>query len=82
MVTSIVSSLTNIPVKEYCNDRRSYNYRTSSSNRRIERKIVDAHRAGVKSGIPKENERFIDMPKKIVDEIKITPVEFADQVLK
>jgi ATP-dependent Lon protease len=33
--------------------------------------------------IPKENEKdLVDMPKKIVDDIKITPVEYADQVLK
>ena len=33
--------------------------------------------------IPKENEKdLIDMPKKIIDDIKITPVENADQVLK
>ena len=25
---------------------------------------------------------LVDMPKKIIDEIKITPVEFADEVLK
>jgi ATP-dependent Lon protease len=43
-----------------------------------------AHRAGIKEVIiPKENEKdLVDMPKKIIDEIKITPVEFADQVLK
>ena len=40
--------------------------------------------AGIKEVIiPKENEKdLVDMPKKIVDEIKITPVEYADQVLK
>ena len=33
--------------------------------------------------IPKENEKdLVDMPKKIIDDIKITPVEFADQVVK
>ncbi len=43
-----------------------------------------AHRAGIKEVIiPKENEKdLVDMPKKILDEIKITPVEFADQVIK
>jgi ATP-dependent Lon protease len=43
-----------------------------------------AHRAGIKEVIiPKENEKdLVDMPKKIIDEIKITPVEVADQVLK
>ena len=33
--------------------------------------------------IPKENVKdLIDMPKKIIDDIKITPVEHADEVLK
>ena len=33
--------------------------------------------------IPKENEKdLVDMPKKIIDDIKITPVEYADQVIK
>ena len=32
---------------------------------------------------PKENEKdLVDMPKKIIDDIKITPVEYADEVLK
>ena len=35
------------------------------------------------SSIPKENEKdLVDMPKKIIDDIKITPVEYADQVIK
>ena len=47
-------------------------------------KLLAAHRAGIKEVlIPKENEKdLVDMPKKIIDEIKITPVEFADEVLK
>ena len=33
--------------------------------------------------IPKENEKdLVDMPKKIIDDIKISPVDHADQVLK
>ena len=37
----------------------------------------------LKKLIPKENEKdLVDMPKKIIDEIKITPVEYADEVLK
>ena len=47
-------------------------------------KLLAAHRAGIKEVlIPKENEKdLVDMPKKILDDIKITPVEFADQVVK
>ena len=50
----------------------------------LKEKLLAAHRAGIKEVlIPKENEKdLIDMPKKIIDEIKITPVEYADEVLK
>ena len=50
----------------------------------LKEKLLAAHRAGVKKVlIPKENEKdLVDMPKKIIDEIKITPVEYADEVLK
>ena len=50
----------------------------------LKEKLLAAHRAGIKEVlIPKENEKdLVDMPKKIIDEIKITPVEFADEVLK
>ena len=50
----------------------------------LKEKLLAAHRAGIKEVlIPKENEKdLIDMPKKIIDDIKITTVEFADQVLK
>ena len=50
----------------------------------LKEKLLAAHRAGIKQVlIPKDNEKdLIDIPKKIIDEIKITPVEFADEVLK
>jgi len=50
----------------------------------LKEKLLAAHRAGIKEVIiPKENEKdLVDMPKKIIDEIKISTVEFADQVLK
>jgi ATP-dependent Lon protease len=50
----------------------------------LKEKLLAAHRAGIKEVlIPKENEKdLVDMPKKIVDDIKITPVDHADQVLK
>ena len=50
----------------------------------LKEKLLAAHRAGIKEVlIPKENEKdLIDMPKKIVDDIKITSVENADQVVK
>ena len=51
---------------------------------RLKEKLLAAHRAGIKQVlIPKENEKdLVDMPKKIIDDIKIIPVENADEVLK
>ena len=50
----------------------------------LKEKLLAAHRAGIKEVlIPKENEKdLVDMPKKIIDDVKITPVEYADQVIK
>ena len=85
MVTSIVSSLTNIPVRK---DVAMTGEVTITGQvlpiGGLKEKLLAAHRAGIKEVIiPKENEKdLVDMPKKIIDEIKITPVEFADQVLK
>ncbi|SMF74170.1 endopeptidase La [Candidatus Pelagibacter sp. HIMB1321] len=85
MVTSIVSSLTNIPIRR---DIAMTGEVTITGQvlpiGGLKEKLLAAHRAGIKEAIiPKENEKdLIDMPKKIIDEIKITPVEFADQVLK
>ena len=85
MVTSIVSSLTNIPVRR---DVAMTGEVTITGQvlpiGGLKEKLLAAHRAGIKEVIiPKENEKDLaDMPKKIIDEIKITPVEYADQVLK
>ena len=85
MVTSIVSSLTNISVRK---DIAMTGEVTITGQvlpiGGLKEKLLAAHRAGIKEVIiPKENEKdLVDMPKKIIDEIKITPVEFADQVLK
>ena len=85
MVTSIVSSITNIPVKR---DVAMTGEVTLTGQvlpiGGLKEKLIAAHRAGIKQVlIPKENEKdLVDMPKKIIDEIKITPVEYADEVLK
>ena len=85
MVTSIVSSITNIPVKR---DVAMTGEVTLTGQvlpiGGLKEKLLAAHRAGIKHVlIPKENEKdLVDMPKKIIDEIKITTVEHADEVLK
>ena len=50
----------------------------------LKEKLLAAHRAGVKKVlIPKENEKdLVDVPQKVKDDIKIIPVESADEVLK
>ena len=85
MVTSIVSSITNIPVRK---DLAMTGEVTLTGQvlqiGGLKEKLLAAHRAGIKEVlIPKENEKdLVDMPKKIMDDIKITPVEHADQVIK
>jgi len=85
MVTSIVSSITNIPVRK---DLAMTGEVTLTGQvlqiGGLKEKLLAAHRAGIKEVlIPKENEKdLVDMPKKILDDIKITPVEHADQVIK
>ena len=85
MVTSIVSSITGIPVRK---DVAMTGEVTLTGQvlpiGGLKEKLLAAHRAGIKEVlIPKENEKdLIDMPKKIIDDIKITPVEYADQVIK
>ena len=85
MVTSIVSSITNIPVrKELAMTGEVTLTGQVLPIGGLKEKLLAAHRAGIKEVlIPKENEKdLVDMPKKIIDEIKITSVEFADEVLK
>jgi ATP-dependent Lon protease, bacterial type len=85
MVTSIVSSITNIPVRR---DLAMTGEVTLTGQvlpiGGLKEKLLAAHRAGIKEVlIPKENEKdLVDMPKKIIDDIKITSVEYADQVVK
>ena len=85
MVTSIVSALTNIPVRR---DVAMTGEVTLTGQvlpiGGLKEKLLAAHRAGIKQVlIPKENEKdLVDMPKKIIDDIKITSVDNADEVLK
>ena len=85
MVTSIVSSITNNPVHKHV----AMTGEVTLSGQVLQigglkEKLLAAHRAGIKEVlIPKENEKdLVDIPKKIIEAIKITPVEYADEVLK
>ena len=85
MVTSIVSSITNIPV----NREIAMTGEVTITGQVLQigglkEKLLAAHRAGVKKVlIPKENEKdLVDIPKKVREDIKIIPVESADEVLK
>ena len=85
MVTSIVSSISKISIRK---DVAMTGEVTLTGQvlpiGGLKEKLLAAHRAGIKEVIiPKENEKdLVDMPKKIIDDIKITPVEHADQVIK
>jgi ATP-dependent Lon protease len=85
MVTSIVSAITNNPVRR---DIAMTGEVTLTGQvlpiGGLKEKLLAAHRAGIKQVlIPKDNEKdLVDMPKKIIDDIKITPVTHADEVLK
>ena len=85
MVTSIVSSITKIPVNK---DVAMTGEVTITGQvlpiGGLKEKLLAAHRAGIKEVlIPKENKKdLVDIPKKVKDDIKITTVETADEVLK
>ena len=85
MVTSIVSSITGVPV-----DRNIA--MTGEVTLRghvlpiggLKEKLLAAHRAGItKAIIPDENSKdLVEIPKKILDDIKIHCVKTVDEVLK
>ena len=85
MVTSIVYSITKIPVNK---DVAMTGEVTLTGQvlpiGGLKEKMLAAHRAGIKKVIiPKENEKdLIDIPKKVREDIKIIPVETAEEVLK
>jgi len=85
MVTSIVSSITKIPVnKEIAMTGEVTVTGQVLPIGGLKEKLLAAHRAGIKHVlIPKDNEKdLVDIPKKVTEDIKITPVEIVDEVLK
>ncbi len=85
MVTSIVSSISKIPVNK---DIAMTGEVTVTGQvlpiGGLKEKLLAAHRAGIKEVlIPKDNKKdLVDIPNKVKDDIKITTVETADEVLK
>ena len=85
MVTSIISAITEIPVKKDVAMTGEITLRgLVLPIGGLKEKLLAAHRAGIKEVlIPKENKKdLVDIPKKVKDDIKITTVETADEVLK
>ena len=85
MVTSIVSSITKNPV----NRKIAMTGEVTITGQVLQigglkEKLLAAHRAGIKHVIiPKDNEKdLVDIPTKVREDIKITPVETVDEVLK
>ena len=85
MVTSIVSSITGISVRK---DIAMTGEVTLTGQilqiGGLKEKLLAAHRAGIKEVlIPKENEKDLaEIPKKVKEDIKVTPVSSVDNVLK
>jgi len=85
MVTSIVSSITKIPVnREIAMTGEVTLTGQVLAIGGLKEKLLAAHRAGIKQVlIPKDNEKDLaDIPQKVKEDIKITPVEIVDEVLK
>jgi len=85
MVTSIVSSITGIPVRK---DTAMTGEVTLTGQvipiGGLKEKLLAAHRAGIKKVlIPRDNEKDLpEIPKKIINEIEIMLVASVDDVLK
>ena len=85
MVTSIVSSITNIPI----NREIAMTGEVTITGQvlpigGLKEKLLAAHRAGIKHVlIPNDNEKdLVDIPDKVKNDIKISPVKHVDEVLK
>ena len=85
MVTSIVSSITGIPVRR---DNAMTGEATLTGQvipiGGLKEKLLAAHRAGIKKVlIPRDNEKDLpEIPKKIIDDIEIILISSVEDVLK
>ena len=85
MVTSIVSSITDVPIRR---DLAMTGEVTLTGQvlaiGGLKEKLLAAHRAGIKEVLlPKDNEKDLkDVPKKVKEDIKLTIVSNVDEVLK
>ncbi len=85
MVTSIISSLTEIPVNKNVAMTGEITLRGIVLQiGGLKEKLLAAHRAGIKKVlIPLENKKdLIEVPKTILDSMEIIPVKNVDEVLK
>ena len=84
MTTSIVSSITKIPVKKTVAMTGEVTLRGRVlAIGGLREKILAAHRGGIKTVIiPKENEKDLkDVPKQVLKDVKVILVDHVDQVL-
>ena len=85
MVTSIVSALSNIPVKRDVAMTGEVTLRGRVLPiGGLKEKLLAALRGGIKTAIiPSENEKDLkEIPQNVKDGLKIIPVEHVDEVLK
>jgi len=85
MVTSIVSSITGIPVNKNIAMTGEVTLRGHVLPiGGLKEKLLAAHRAGISSVIiPEDNKKdLVEVPEKILKDIKITTVKTVDEVLK
>ena len=85
MVTSIVSSITNIPV----NREIAMTGEVTITGQVLQigglkEKLLAAHRAGLVGSYMciRDRKYLVDIPKKVKEDIKLTAVEIVDDVLK
>jgi len=85
MVTSIVSCITGIPVDKNIAMTGEVTLRGDVLPiGGLKEKLLAAHRAGIRVIlIPEDNKKdLVEIPKKILDNITVTPVKTVDEVLK